>query len=143
MGAYDTSLRLRERGQYRGRTSGNKAITERLCSRDELDVTKINLGDPLNIGNDMFDGFIVYVAVSGQLSLQVKLSDGSLEEHIVNAGEAILVPADVQEYYLVPRKPGTVLLEAVTRRSEEADAYIDPEAEATLPGEDYEGTILN
>ena len=143
MGAYDPALRLRERGQYRGRTSGSKAITERLCSRDELDVTKINLSDPLNIGNDMFDGFIVYVAVSGQLSLQVKLSDGRLEEHIVNAGEAILVPADVQEYYLVPRKTGTVLLEAVTRRSEVADAYIDPEAEATLPGEDYEGTILN
>ena len=53
------------------------------------------------------------------------------------------MPADVQEYFLVPRASGTVLLEAVTRRTEEADAYIDPEAEATLPGEDDDRTILN
>lgn len=143
MKEYDPSLRLRAKRQYRGQSSGTQSITERLCSRDELDVTRINLTSPLNIGNDMFDGFIVYVAVSGQLSLQVKLRDGSLEEYVVNAEESILVPADVQEYFLVPRASGTVLLEAVTRRTEEADAYIDPEAEATLPGEDDDRTILN
>ncbi|MGN1233953.1 MAG: class I mannose-6-phosphate isomerase [Candidatus Cryptobacteroides sp.] len=143
MGEYDSSLKLREKGQYRGQSAEKRAITERLCSRDEIDVTRINLSDPLNIGNDMFDGFIVYVTVKGQLSLQVKLRDGSLEEYVLGAGEAILVPADVQEYYLVPRTSGTVLLEAVTRRPETEDAYIDPEAEATLPGEDYDRTILN
>ncbi|MGM9741114.1 MAG: class I mannose-6-phosphate isomerase [Candidatus Cryptobacteroides sp.] len=143
MTGYDTSLKLRAKGYYRGQSSETQSVTDRLCSRDELDVTRINLSAPLNIGNDMFDGFIVYVPVSGQLSLQVKLRDGSLEEYVVNAGESILVPADVQEYYLVPRSSGTVLLEAVTRRTEAADSYIDPEAEATLPGEDYDNTILN
>lgn len=33
----------------------------------------------------------------------------------------------------------TLLLEAVTRPAEEVDGYIDPETEAFLEGEDYEG----
>ena len=41
--------------------------------------------------------------------------------------------------YLVPKDRSTVLLEAVTRPVEEMDEYIDPETEAFLDDEDYEG----
>ena len=43
------------------------------------------------------------------------------------------------DFYLVPRDTSTVLLEAVTRPVEELDEYIDPETEAFLENEDYEG----
>ena len=43
------------------------------------------------------------------------------------------------DFFLVPRDRSTVLLEAVTRPVDEVDAYIDPETEAYLEGEYYEG----
>ena len=57
----------------------------------------------------------------------------------VAKGETIMVPADMPDFYLVPRDSETVLLEAVTRPEEIVDGYIDPETEAFLEGEDYEG----
>ena len=43
------------------------------------------------------------------------------------------------DFYLVPRDRSTVLLEAVTRPAEALDEYIDPDTEAFLEDEDYEG----
>ena len=43
------------------------------------------------------------------------------------------------DYYLVPRDKSTVLLEAVTCPVDELDNYIDPDTEAFLEDEDYEG----
>ena len=54
-------------------------------------------------------------------------------------GETILVPAEMPDFYLVPRDSSTVLLEAVTRPVEEQDEYIDPSTDAFLENEDYEG----
>jgi hypothetical protein len=54
-------------------------------------------------------------------------------------GETILIPADMPDFLLVPRDSSTVLLEAVTRPAEYVDDYIDPNTEAFLEGEDYEG----
>jgi hypothetical protein len=62
-----------------------------------------------------------------------------MENYEFAKGETILVPADMPDFYLVPRDPETRLLEAVTRPVEELDEYIDPETEAFLENEDYEG----
>jgi hypothetical protein len=43
------------------------------------------------------------------------------------------------DFFLVPRDTETLLLEAVTRPSEEIDEYIDSDTEPFLEGEDYEG----
>ena len=51
----------------------------------------------------------------------------------------IVIPADMPDFFLVPRDRSTVLLEAVTRIQEEFDAYIDPDTDPFLEGEDYEG----
>ena len=55
------------------------------------------------------------------------------------AGETILVPADMPDFYLVPRDPSTVVLEVVSRPTEELDDYIDPDTDAFLENEDYDG----
>jgi hypothetical protein len=43
------------------------------------------------------------------------------------------------DFFLVPRDSSTILLEAVCRPEEALDDYIDPDTEAFVEGEDYEG----
>ena len=62
-----------------------------------------------------------------------------METYEFAKGETILIPAELPDFYLVPRDKNTVLLEAVTRPEEEVDEYIDPTTEAFLENEDYEG----
>jgi hypothetical protein len=62
-----------------------------------------------------------------------------MESYEFTKGETILVPAEMPDFYLVPRDRSTVLLEAVTRPEEVMDEYIDPDTDAFLEDEDYEG----
>ena len=62
-----------------------------------------------------------------------------MERYVIKAGETLLIPAEMPDFYLVPHDRSTVLLEIVTRPAEEEDSYIDPDTEAFLEGEDYEG----
>ena len=109
----------------------------------QFSVAKIALTDPLHIYTEQFESFIVYICLEGAASIQVPSAKENGEVYMENyefkKGETILVPADMPDFFLVPRDPETLLLEAVTRPEEIADGYIDPETEAFLEGEDYEG----
>ena len=61
-----------------------------------------------------------------------------MESTVIKTGETVLVPAEIDDFYLVPRQSGTVLVEVLVEREEEADEYIDPNAEPELPGEGEE-----
>jgi len=118
-------------------------VAETLAERPEFCATKINLTDPLHIYTEQFESFIVYICVEGAASIQVPSKNAKDEDCMENyefaKGETILVPAEMPDFFLVPRDRSTVLLEAVCRPEEGPDAYIDPETEAFLEGEDYEG----
>lgn len=118
-------------------------VTETLAVRPEFCATKINLTDPLHIYTEQFESFIVYICVEGAASIQVPSvndkGEACMENYEFSKGETILVPADMPDFFLVPRDRSTILLEAVCRPDEDVDAYIDPETEAFLEGEDYEG----
>lgn len=118
-------------------------VVETLVETPQFNVTKINLSDPLHIYTEKFESFIVYICLEGAASIQVPAvkEDGEayMENYEFVKGETILVPADMPDFYLVPRDRSTVLLEAVTRPVDEQDEYIDPDTEAFLEGEDYEG----
>lgn len=118
-------------------------VTETLVESPQFNVTKINLTDPLHIYTDKFATFIIYMCVEGEASIQMPADAGGggkgMEDYIVKTGETILIPAQMQDFYLVPRDRSTVLLEAVTRPVDELDEYIDPATEAYLDDEDYEG----
>ena len=90
-----------------------------------------------------FPLFIVYICLEGAASVQVpsvkENGEAYMENYEFSKGETILVPADMPDFFLVPRDRETILLEAVTRPVEEVDGYIDPETEAFLENEDYEG----
>lgn len=118
-------------------------IAEILVECPQFNVTKLNLTDPLHIYTEKFATFIIYMCVEGEASIQVPVDgqggEKSMDNYILKAGETILVPAQMQDFYLVPRDRSTVLIEAVTRPVDELDEYIDPSTEAFLDDEDYEG----
>ena len=83
------------------------------------------------------------MCVEGEASVQVPVENEAgqkgMENYVIKAGETILIPAQMQDFYLVPRDKETILLEAVCRPEEGPDTYINPDTEAFLEGEDYEG----
>ena len=118
-------------------------ITETLVESPQFNVTKINLTDPLHIYTEQFATFIIYMCVEGEASIQVPVENEaggkSMDNYIIKTGETVLVPAQMEDFYLVPRDRTTVLLEAVTRPVDEMDEYIDMSTDAFLDDEDYEG----
>ena len=62
-----------------------------------------------------------------------------MENYEFVKGDTIMVPADMPDFFLVPRDRSTALLEVVCSPEMGLDAYIDPDTEAFLEGEDYEG----
>lgn len=118
-------------------------VVETLVESPQFNVSKLTLTDPLHIYTEKFESFIVYVCMEGAASIQVPAVNEKGQECMHNyefaKGETILVPAEMPDFYLVPRDRSTVLLEAVTRPMEAMDEYIDPETEAFLDDEDYEG----
>jgi len=109
----------------------------KLASGDEFIATKLDLKDPLHIMSGENGSFAIYVCVSGEASIQVA-ENGGMQATVIRAGETVLVPAEVDDFFLVPRQSGTELVEVLVEREEEADAYIDPSAEPELPGEGEE-----
>ena len=118
-------------------------IVDHLVESQQFNVTKISLTDPLHIYTEKFESFIIYICIEGAASVQVpsenQEGEAIMENYELKAGETILIPADMTDFFLVPRDRSTILLEAVTRPVQEEDDYIDPSTEAFLEDEDYEG----
>lgn len=118
-------------------------IAETLIERPEFCVTKVNLTDPLHIYTEKFGSFIIYICIEGSASIQIPSNkengEACMENYEFVKGDTVLVPADMPDFFLVPRDRSTVILEAVCRPVDEIDEYIDPETEAFLDDEDYEG----
>lgn len=118
-------------------------VVETFVEGPQFNVSKLNLTDPLHIYTEKFASFIIYICIDGAASVQIPSENDKGEPYMENyefeKGETVLIPADMQDFYLVPRDRSTVILEAVTRPVDELDAYIDPDTDAFLEDEDYEG----
>ena len=109
----------------------------KLARGDEFTATKLELKDPVRIVAGEDGGFAVYFCVSGEAAIQVHGPD-AIESTVIRTAETVLVPAEINEFYLVPRQAGTVLVEVLVEREEKPDEYIDPSAEPVLPDEGEE-----
>ena len=118
-------------------------VTEELVSIPQFTVSKITVHDPLSISNAHSGSFIIYIGINGEADIQVPDTsrDGSrrTESYRLKKGSALLVPADMPDFFIVPLERDTELLEVRMDRREEADSYINPDTEPYLEGEDYEG----
>ena len=107
---------------------------DKLADIPQLTVERIRLSDPMRVRTGDESAFTLFYCLEGAAAVQTISSDGT-ENYPLAKGELILVPAECEDYALVPADRGTVLLSATVNRVEQ-DKYINPNVEATLPDED-------
>ncbi len=129
--AYDSNVK-----SFNAVDDNSDKVADKLAEMREFTVTKLEVKDALRIDAGTTDAFMLYECVNGAASLQVHRDSGEIDRYGFAAGEAILVPADVTEFFIVPQDRDTVLLEITIEPYEQADDYIDPEAEEKLLAED-------
>lgn len=98
----------------------------RIYSGPEFNVSVIPLEDPLRIDNTGNESFSAYLCLKGEAAVR---TDGGEEGAVVKAGEAVLVPAETEVFYLVPLAEGTSLVEVLVEREPvqaEAPAVDEP-----------------
>lgn len=110
-----------------------------LVKSDEFTISLMNVDSPLLIETDKFNRFLIYSCIEGSAQIKKSLKEADSEDVILKKGETILIPADMDNFYIVPLSAGTQLIESMVERREEMDEYIDPDTEPFLEGEDYGG----
>ena len=108
----------------------------RLTDNPEFIASRIALDAPLHILCEQFGSFVAYHCLSGEASVQVPVTaaggEKAMDNYVFSAGETLLVPAEVEDFYLVPRSEGTVLLEAVVERHESPLGFSEAQEEDRL-----------
>ncbi len=110
-----------------------------LDSCREFTVNRIDLRNGVHILSENSDSFIIYTCIEGEAELQFRelqdpsgrsasnpapsSGDTSLSRCALHTGETVLVPAEVDDFFLVPRRSGTVIIETFIEHLEEKDSY--------------------
>ena len=116
-------------------SKGNpEAVMEKLAVTPQFTVNEIRLRDTVRV-TDQGGSFRLYACVRGAGAVEV---DG-MDRLCFKEGDAVLVPAELKDFVLVPTDRDTLVLEALLEPRHEPDAYIDPSAEPFLKGEEYDG----
>ena len=116
-------------------SKGNpEAVMEKLAVTPQFTVNEIRLRDAVRV-TDQGGSFRLYACVKGTGAVEV---DG-MDRLRFKEGDAVLVPAELKDFVLVPTDRDTLVLEALLEPRHEPDAYIDPSAEPFLKGEEYDG----
>lgn len=112
-----------------------------LLSSPEFSVNLTPVHEPMKFtaGNS----FTIFSCISGALSIQVPGKDADGVSHMgdypLRKDGTVLMPADIEEFFLVPTERETCVIETFIEKREEIDNYINPDTEPFLEGEDYEG----
>lgn len=99
-----------------------------LVSVPEFTVSALRLDDPLRVNNGQPGNFTVYHCLSGEVSVQVPAAAGEVqhaESCLLKKGCTLLVPAEVETFYLVPVEYGTRLLDVIVDQRTARDLYLD------------------
>lgn len=95
-------------------------------------VEKIELKAALHSYCGQDSAFVLYVCIGGAAAAQIDVL-GQTASFPFKSGEVLLVPAECNDFRMVPSDPGTLLLEVEVPHIVENDAYINPDRPATLP----------
>lgn len=84
-----------------------------LAERDEFIINKLCVSDPLHIYTEQFESFIVYVCAEGEISIQSQQGkvQSETQQVVLSRGQAVLIPADMKDFFIVPRQRDSVILE--------------------------------
>lgn len=109
------------------RREGDPENIEHLVALPQFSVNRLTLSEPLKITAGEGASCVAYSCIKGELSIQLP-KEYDPEEKVaylsVNAGETVLVPAEVEEFFLVPLSKETLLLETMVEHRSEQDSYI-------------------
>lgn len=111
--------------------------TRQLAMQDEFRVAEIDLSNPMHVFPSESDLYLIYTCIRGSICLEEERPGGK-ESLVADAGDTVLVPAEVKDIVLMPRESGTVLLESTSGDRKEKDEYIDESVPAQIDGEDYD-----
>ena len=103
-------------------------VSRTLEKCDVFAVTEIHLTDALHIYTEQFGSFIIYSCLGGEVSFQFP-KDGptGMDTYLLAAGETLLIPAELQDFYIVPIDRGSLLLEASVPPHKMEDSYLPEE----------------
>jgi len=104
-----------------------------LAKRDEFDVKKMALRNPLHIFSEQPGGFAIYHCLSGEADIQPGPGAERFATVTLKAGQTVLVPSETNDFLLLPVKEDTVLLEAVVEKRVDPDSYTGPESNDEAP----------
>ena len=111
--------------------------SHKLSELEQFIATRIDLADPVRIENGESKSYTVYHCVSGSAVIQTPAvrdnGEKYMESMALSAGETAVVPAEIQEFFLVPNAVAAVLIEV--RAGE-----IEREIQASSDSEDEEGS---
>ena len=94
-------------------------------SLPQFSVSRISLAEPLKISAGEGNSCVAYSCIRGAMNIQLPLDEGGKADYLkVSVGETVLVPAECDEFFLVPVEKGTVLLETMIEPRSERDSYI-------------------
>lgn len=109
------------------RREGDPENIEHLVALPQFSVNRLALSEPLKISAGEGASCVAYTCIKGELSIQLP-KEYDPEEKVaylsVNAGETVLVPAECDEFFLVPLSKETLLLETMVEHRSEQDSYI-------------------
>lgn len=106
-------------------TAGGKESSEKLAECPQFAATLFRLGDPVHVFQEEADSFLLYTCIAGEALIQVpaEAAGASTKEVRLRAGESVLVPEEVEDFFLMPAAQGTRLLEVLMPHRSEADTY--------------------
>lgn len=94
-------------------------------------VEKIELKAALHSFCGQDSPFVLYVCVGGAAAVQIDVL-GQTASFPFKSGEVLLVPAECNDFRVVPTEQAAVLLELEVPHIVEKDSYINPESPASL-----------
>ena len=95
-----------------------------LADLPQFTVRKFDLRDPLHITGGDHNSYAVYHCLYGRASVKVELLEYTLE-----AGQTLLVPAEVDDFILQPLAQTTSVLEIMTEYKPSEETYSDDRGE--------------
>ena len=108
-----------------GRKEGDPENVDHLVTLPQFSVNRLAFPEPLKISAGEGGSCVAYSCIKGGINIQLPLgADGKADYLSVKAGETVLVPAEVEEFFLVPLNKDTVLLETLVEHRSEEDPYI-------------------
>ena len=107
-------------------TSGRQGM-KFLADLPQFTVRKMDLRDPLHITGGEHNSYAVYMCLYGKAVLQLQAPVKA--DYPLEAGQALLVPAEVDDFILAPLAQTTSVLEIMTEYKPEIDPYTDGQGE--------------